>query len=156
MIEFKQGDLLEEDEVDAIVNAVNCVGVMGKGIALQFKEKYPNNFREYRSACLRGEVVPGRMFVTENCLYPQKVSNPRYLINFPTKQHWKDDSTMKYIVDGMRDLRKVIKDRKIRSIAIPALGCGNGGLQWVGVASIMVQYLIGLQDVYVIIYEPQC
>jgi O-acetyl-ADP-ribose deacetylase (regulator of RNase III) len=119
------GDLLEQ-RVDAIVNTVNTVGVMGKGIALQFKRKWPVNAKVYEAACERGEVVPGTMFVFDN----GGLVEPKYIINFPTKRHWRQPSRMSDIEAGLVDLIAQVRRLSIRSIAIPPLGCGNGGLDW--------------------------
>lgn len=125
MIILKQGNLLE-DEAEALVNTVNCVGVMGKGIALQFKQAYPEMFSEYEKACRRKEVQPGKMHVVST----KSLLNPKYIINFPTKRHWKNKSRMEDIELGLADLIKVVKELNIKSIALPPLGCGNGGLRW--------------------------
>lgn len=130
MIILKQGNLLE-DEAEALVNTVNCVGVMGKGIALQFKLAFPEVFSEYEKACRREEVQPGKMHVVSTKL----LFNPKYVINFPTKRHWKNKSRMEDIEAGLVDLIKVVKELEIKSIAIPPLGCGNGGLNWVKCSS---------------------
>ena len=121
-----RGDLLACNEVDAIVNAVNCVGVMGKGIALQFKRRWPTNFTEYASACKAGAVRPGKMLVHH--LVGRLL--PRYIVNFPTKAHWREPSRIEFVRDGLGDLVAQIQNLQIRTIAIPALGCGNGGLDW--------------------------
>ena len=125
MIKLTQGDLLKQDDVDAIVNTVNCVGVMGKGIALQFKNKWPDNFAEYAAACKAGQVRPGRMFIHDS----GGLVKPNYIINFPTKDHWRGASRMAFIRDGLIDLVTQVRRLGIRSIAIPPLGCGNGGLE---------------------------
>jgi O-acetyl-ADP-ribose deacetylase (regulator of RNase III)/uncharacterized protein YwgA len=150
MIEFKnKGNLLNEN-VDALVNTVNCVGVMGKGIALQFKQTYPGNFKEYEKACRRHEVSTGKIFV-----YPTgALLGVKYIINFPTKKHWKEKSEIGYIRNGLDNLIEVIKDYSIHSIAIPPLGCGNGGLNWRDVRPLIVAKLSQLPDIQVIIYEP--
>ncbi|MUG92049.1 Appr-1-p processing protein [Scytonema sp. UIC 10036] len=149
MIEFKQGNLLEEN-VEALVNTVNCVGVMGKGIALQFKQAYPENFRQYEKACRAGEVQPGRMFsVVTNSLL-----NPRYIINFPTKRHWKGKSKIEDIKSGLVALVAEVRQLGINSIAIPPLGCGNGGLDWAIVKPLIESAFAQLPEVQVIIFEP--
>ena len=125
MIEYGTGSLLSAD-VEALVNTVNCVGVMGRGIALQFKKSYPDNFRAYSSAVKRGEVKLGKMFVHSTGM----MTNPQYIINFPTKDHWKEKSSLQSIVEGLIDLRRVLEELHIRSVAIPPLGCGLGGLNW--------------------------
>jgi len=146
-IDSKSGDLLAED-AEALVNAVNCVGVMGRGIALQFKRAFPANFVAYREACARGEVCPGRMFVFETGL----PTNPRYVINFPTKRHWREKSRMADICSGLIDLREVIRRRAIRSVAIPPIGCGLGGLDWGEVAPRIEKALGGCADLRVIVF----
>ena len=126
MITLMQGDLLKQDNVDAIVNTVNCVGVMGKGIALQFKNKWPRNFAAYVAACKAGFVRPGRMFIHDL----GGIVKPHYIVNFPTKEHWRGVSKIEFIRSGLVDLVLQVRQLGIRSIAIPPLGCGNGGLKW--------------------------
>ncbi len=117
MFEYKIGDILAED-AEALVNSANCVGVMGRGIALQFKNAFPENFEEYARACKREEVRPGRMFVVET----GQLTNPLYIINFPTKRHWRGKSRMADIDAGLLDLQRVLREKNIRSIAIPPSG----------------------------------
>ncbi|MCO6433648.1 type II toxin-antitoxin system antitoxin DNA ADP-ribosyl glycohydrolase DarG, partial [Nitrosomonas nitrosa] len=150
MIEFTRGDILQAD-VEAIVNTVNCVGVMGRGIALQFKKAWPKNFKAYAAACKKNEVQPGKLFVFAT----QQLANPRYIINFPTKRHWRDASRMEDIDSGLDALAATIREKHIQSIAIPPLGCGLGGLDWNQVKQKIEQSLSALPDVYVLIYEPQ-
>lgn len=149
-IRIMQGDLLRQDDVDAIVNTVNCVGVMGKGIALQFKNKWPANFREYAAACKAGEVRPGRMFVHDS----GGLVKPNYIINFPTKDHWRGKSRIEFIRDGLDDLVDCVRKLGIRSIAIPPLGCGNGGLEWSRVRPLIEQAFDALPDIEVRLFEP--
>lgn len=149
MIQFKKANLLESD-ADAIVNTVNTVGVMGKGIALQFKNQYPNNYKLYAAACKAKEVVVGKMFVTEET---SLLGGKKIIINFPTKTDWRKPAEYSYIETGLQDLVKVIQERKIKSIAIPPLGAGNGGLDWNRVKAIMEHYLINV-DCEVQIYQP--
>lgn len=149
MFEYKTGDILAED-AEALVNTVNCVGVMGRGIALQFKNAFPENFQEYVRACKHDEVQPGCMFVTET----NQLTSPRYIINFPTKRHWRGKSRMEDIDAGMIDLQRVICEKGIRSIAIPPLGSGLGGLDWKKVRPRIEDALRGLTDVRVVIFEP--
>jgi len=149
MIEYKNGNILKEN-VDAIVNTVNCVGVMGRGLALQFKKAYPVNFKSYADACTKGEVQPGRMFVFAT----EQLIHPRFIINFPTKRHWRDKSRMDDIKSGLQELVKVIYDNNIYSIAIPPLGSGLGGLNWKEVKQNLEEALQPLKDVRVIIFEP--
>ena len=148
MIEYKTGDIFAED-VEALVNSVNCVGVMGRGIALQFKNMFPENFKTYAAACKRNEVTPGRMFVHETGqLFP------RYIINFPTKRHWQAKSRMEDIEAGLDALVREIRQRDIRSIAIPSLGSSLGGLRWEDVRPRIEAALAGLDDVEGTLFEP--
>ena len=149
MIEYKQGDLFAVN-VEAVVNTVNCVGVMGRGVALQFKKQYPENFKHYEAACKRGEVVPGKMLVYET----NSLLNPRLIINFPTKRHWRGESRIEDIEDGLADLINVIKSYNIKSIAVPPLGCGLGGLEWNEVKPLMEAAFTQFADMEVIIFEP--
>ncbi len=144
-----QGNLLDAD-ADALVNTVNTVGVMGKGIALQFKQAYPANYRVYEEACHRGQVRLGHMFVTRTGTF----GPPRLIVNFPTKRHWRARSRLGDIEAGLADLRRVIGDYGITSIAVPPLGCGNGGLDWSDVRPLIVQALGDLADVHVMVYPP--
>lgn len=149
MITFTQGNLLES-KAEALVNTVNTVGVMGKGIALMFKERFPINTAAYEEACAAKEVHTGRMFVTDT----DELMGTRWIINFPTKQHWRGKSRMEWIEEGMADLKRVIKELGIRSIAIPPLGAGNGGLDWAAVKPVIVNALQDLPEVDIQIYEP--
>lgn len=149
MIRFKTGDIFDED-VDALVNAVNCVGVMGRGVALQFKRKFPENFRAYAAKCKLGEIRPGRVFVFEN----EQICGPRLVVNFPTKRHWRDKSRLSDIEAGLEDLVAEIRGRGIQSIAIPALGSGLGGLQWPAVRDLMEVAFSDLHEVCITIFEP--
>lgn len=149
-ITIKQGDLLRQDDVDAIVNTVNCVGVMGKGIALQFKNKWPANYSAYEAACKARQVRPGAMFVFDS----GGLIKPNFIINFPTKDHWRGKSRVEFIRDGLVDLVAQIKRLGIRSIAIPPLGCGNGGLEWDEVRPLIEQTFAALPDVEVRLFGP--
>jgi O-acetyl-ADP-ribose deacetylase (regulator of RNase III) len=149
MITSTEGNVLAS-KVEALVNTVNTVGVMGKGIALMFKEAYPENYDAYREACASGKVQIGRMFVTE----PMRLGGPKWIINFPTKKHWRQPSNLDWIVEGLADLRRVIQDHGIKSIALPPLGSGNGGLDWDDVKPLIVSALGSLEDVDVRIFEP--
>lgn len=149
MIEFKTGDILTED-AEALVNTVNCVGFMGRGIALQFKKAYPENFKSYSVACKRKEVQPGRMFVFET----GQLTNPRYIINFPTKRHWKGKSRMEDIDAGLVALAEEIRSHNIKSIAIPPLGSGLGGLAWFEVRPHIEEMLEQFGDLKAIVFEP--
>lgn len=149
MIENKFGDIFTS-EAEAIVNAVNCVGVMGKGIALQFKMKYLENYKFYKKACDKGCMIIGKVLVFQQ----DSGSKLKYIINFPTKRHWKEKSTLDYIGKGLDSLIEEIKNLKIKSIAIPAIGSGLGGLNWYQVKSIIVDAFSILPDVNVYLYEP--
>lgn len=148
-MEFASGNLLDA-QVDALVNTVNTVGVMGKGLALQFKRKFPRNFAAYEAACKRGEVEVGRMFVFETGM----LGNPRFIINFPTKKHWRSPSKLSYVRDGLRALVHEITARKIGSIALPPLGCGNGGLDWREVEPLIRDAFASLPDVKALVFAP--
>jgi O-acetyl-ADP-ribose deacetylase (regulator of RNase III) len=150
MISFTQGNLLEA-KAEALVNTVNTVGVMGKGIALMFKEEFPENFRRYKEACQAKSVKVGHVFATERRDF---VSGPKWIINFPTKEHWRSPSRLEWIRDGLVDLRRFIEGHSIRSIALPPLGSGNGGLEWREVRPLIVEALEPLQEVTIIVYEP--
>ncbi len=149
MFEYKTGDILSED-VEALVNTVNCVGVMGRGIALQFKNAFPENFERYAQACKIEEVQPGHMFVVRT----GQLTNPKYIINFPTKRHWRGKSRIEDIDTGLIDLRRAIREEDIRSIAIPPLGSGLGGLDWKDVRPRIEEALRGFSDVKIVIFEP--
>lgn len=149
MICYTSGNLFESG-AEALVNTVNTVGVMGKGIALMFKEAFPENFKAYDIACKRGEVVVGKMFVTRR----SDMLGPQWIINFPTKKHWRHPSKLEWIEEGLDDLKRVIRENNIRSIAIPPLGAGNGGLDWLVVRPRIEAALNDLEDVDVIVYEP--
>ena len=149
MIEEKKGDLFQED-VEALVNSVNCVGVMGRGIALQFKKAFPENFKAYAKACKRGEVQPGRMVVYDL----GQMTNPRYIINFPTKRHWRAKSRIEDIETGLEALVAVIQELDIRSIAIPPLGTNLGGLSWRDVGPRIKEALGQIEDLDVRLFVP--
>jgi len=146
---FVQGNLLNA-ETDAVVNTVNTIGVMGKGIALMFKERFPKNYQAYVAACERGEVQIGKMFVTSN----DELKGPRWIINFPTKKHWRQPTKLEWVEAGLAALKDVVIERGIRSIAIPPLGCGNGGLDWKVVRPLIEATFDELQAVDIIVYEP--
>lgn len=148
MITFTQGNLLEA-RAEALVNTVNTVGVMGKGIALMFKERFTDNFRRYAAACKAKEVRTGKMFVTE----VNELDGPRWIVNFPTKQHWRGKSRIEWIIEGLQDLRLFLIENKVKSIAIPPLGAGNGGLDWAEVRPLIEHALAGL-DTEILVFEP--
>lgn len=146
--EYRQGDILQA-EADALVNTVNCVGIMGRGIALQFRNAFPGNYKSYKIACAREEVQPGRMFVHETGQL-----KPRFIINFPTKRHWRGKSRMQDIESGLVALIAEIRSRDIRSIALPPLGCGLGGLDWNEVRPRIEAALAEVPEIRAIIFEP--
>lgn len=149
MVELTKGNIFDA-KVEALVNTVNCVGVMGRGIALQFKRAYPENFKAYKKACDAKEVFPGQMFVRDlNAIY-----GPRYIINFPTKRHWRGKSRLEDIEAGLYDLLDVVDRNNISSIAIPPLGCGLGGLQWADVLPLIIKAFESLPEVEVLVFEP--
>jgi len=148
MITYTQGNLLESS-AQALVNTVNTVGVMGKGIALMFKDRFPDNFHAYAAACKAGKVRIGHMFITQ----PGELNGPRWIVNFPTKQHWKARSRIEWIQQGLQDLRRFLVDNAVESVAIPPLGAGNGGLDWPLVKA-RIDSALGDLDLEVTVYEP--
>lgn len=151
MYEMKTGDLLANTEVEAIVNTVNIVGAMGKGIALQFRKKYPQMYMEYKKACDRHELQPGKMHVYDL----GEGNKPRYIINFPTKRHYRDNSRLDDIKSGLIALVKELRERNIKTVAIPALGCSNGKLNWGQVRPFIQTTFKFTEEIKAFIYEPQ-
>ncbi|TYC07134.1 macro domain-containing protein [Micromonospora sp. WP24] len=149
MITIRHGNLLDAD-TEALVNAVNTVGVMGKGIALAFKQAYPANYAAYRAACAARTVRLGQMFVHDSGLPDRH----RHVINFPTKRHWRSPSRLADVAAGLPDLVRVLREHRITSVAVPALGCGNGGLDWATVRPLIEAAFAGLPDVRVLLYPP--
>lgn len=149
MINYIEGNLLQAP-TEALVNTVNEVGVMGKGIALMFSEAFPENTKAYVEACKIGRVRVGQMFVTEN----KGLVQPRWIINFPTKKHWRGPSKIAWINEGLRDLARVIREKGIHSVALPPLGCGNGKLEWTVVREAIEKALEKLSDVQILVYKP--
>ena len=149
MITYTKGNLLDAD-VEVLVNAVNTVGVMGMGIALMFKHRFPKNMQEYVVACKAGQVQIGRMFATRT----DATTGAKWIVNFPTKQHWRGYSQMAWIEEGLQDLRRFIIENDIKSIAIPPLGAGLGGLSWHDVKPRIIGALQDLTDVNIVIFEP--
>ncbi len=149
MLDIVKGNILQCG-AEALVNTVNTRGVMGKGIALQFKKAYKEMFIEYEKAVKNGEIVIGRMHIYETGF----LHNPRYIINFPTKEDWRKPSKNEYIKAGLEDLLRVVQERKIKSIAIPPLGCGLGGLNWLEVKELVELAFSGFPSVQVWLFEP--
>ncbi len=149
MLKFTTGDVLRAD-AEALVNTVNCVGIMGRGVALQFKNAFPANFKAYAAACAREEVRPGKMFVFE----AGTLGNPKFIINFPTKRHWRGKSRIEDIDSGLKALVEEVRNRGIRSIAIPPLGSGLGGLNWSEVRPRIEAALRDFKDLDVLVFEP--
>jgi O-acetyl-ADP-ribose deacetylase (regulator of RNase III) len=144
-IEFTRGDLLAAD-AEALVNAVNTAGVMGKGLALQFKRAYPRMFEEYRRACQAGEVRLGTMHLFD--------TGTRLIVNFLTKGHWRAKSRLADVELGLEDLVRVLDEHEVKSVAVPPLGCGLGGLDWEDVRPRIEAALSGLADTRVLVFEP--
>lgn len=149
MLNFTTGNLLEA-RAQALVNTVNTVGVMGKGIALMFKERFDDNYRQYAHACKEGQVQTGRMFITEL----SELDGPRWIVNFPTKQHWRSPSQLKWVIEGLQDLRQFLIENNVKSIAIPPLGAGNGGLNWELVKPEIELALGDIPNIEITIFEP--
>jgi O-acetyl-ADP-ribose deacetylase (regulator of RNase III) len=149
MIKFLPGNILES-KADALVNTVNTVGVMGKGVALQFKKEFPHNYTIYREACLKHELKIGQLLIVADS---SLLLGERLIINFPTKTLWRLPSEYIYIEKGLQALVKLIAETEIESIALPALGCGNGGLDWLRVKEMICQYL-GPLSAIIEVYEP--
>ena len=151
MIITVTGNIFEVN-TEAIVNPVNCVGVMGKGLAKEFKHRYPRNFELYKVRCAAGRMHPGQMLVYHTC----KIENPKLVINFPTKRHWREKSRLEDIEAGLSDLLNVIQREHIHHIAIPALGCGLGGLRWDEVRRVISSHLEPLaNDVEILLFKPR-
>jgi len=148
MIEITRGDILKAD-AEALVNTVNCVGLEGKGLAAQFRDAFPRVSRSYRAACRRNKVQPG-------CMHVVKIgrTNPRWVINFPTKRHWRGGSQMADIEAGLTALVAEVRRLGIRSIAVPPLGCGLGGLSWAAVRPRIERAFLDLPEVRLLLFEP--
>ncbi len=149
MITYTKGNLLQAN-VEALVNTVNTVGVMGKGIALQFKETFSENYKLYKRAAENKELEIGKVFVTST----GRLDGIKWIINFPTKKHWRYPSKLSYIIDGLDDMIDVVKEKEIKSVALPPLGCGNGGLEWSEVKPILESKLSKLPEVKFLVFEP--
>jgi len=149
MIKLLKGDILLS-EAQALVNTVNCVGIMGRGVALQFKKAFPANFKFYEQACKREEVHLGSMLVYNR----GQLTGPRYIINFPTKRHWKSRSRLEDIEKGLQDLVRTVRQLDIQTIAIPPLGCGLGGLNWSDVRPRIESAFETMPEIRVMLFEP--
>ena len=147
MIEFVTGDMFDDDS-EIRVNTVNCYGVMGKGVALAFKNKYPKMFLEYKQACKNRSIRPGKLQIW-------KGEDHAWVVNFPTKRHWRDKSLYSDIKDGLRTLHDYLKPLKSVKVSIPALGCGHGGLEWNIVKTMIVAELGGLDHIQIRVYSPE-
>lgn len=151
-IEYKNGDMFDEP-TQAIVNTVNCVGVMGKGVALEFKRRWPANFKAYKRLCADKALSPGEMFIFDNDGFLNSEKH-RFLINFPTKQHWRSQSKIEYIREGLVDFVEQVRRLGIKSVAMPPLGCGNGGLEWSDVRPFIEDAVSELPEVHFVIFGP--
>ena len=149
MVHYKQGNVLDA-QAEALVNTVNEIGVMGKGVALMFRESFPESAKAYQAAAKAGAVRVGRIFVTEG----DSLIEPKYILHFPTKRHWRHPSRIEWIRDGLHNLVQVIRERRIQSVALPPLGCGNGGLDWEIVRREIEAALDAVPDIDVLLYEP--
>jgi O-acetyl-ADP-ribose deacetylase (regulator of RNase III) len=150
-ITYHPGEDLLASDAEALVNTVNCVGVMGKGIAKEFREDHPTNFIRYQKACREGRISPGRPFITKN----DRLSGCTYIINAPTKDHWRDGSKMEWIISNLNGLKELCAHIPLKSIAIPPMGCGNGGLLWDEVNPLFEQ-ILGKIDTHVKVYAERC
>jgi O-acetyl-ADP-ribose deacetylase (regulator of RNase III) len=149
MIKFTQGNLLDAN-AEALVNTVNTVGVMGKGIALMFKDAFPENFKAYQAACKKKQVTPGGLFITSR----EQLIGPKWIINFATKDHWRSPSKIEWVREGLDKLKSFVVENNIKSIALPPLGSGNGGLEWSDVRNLIEQELGAMTNVDIVVYEP--
>lgn len=149
MLNFTKGDLFSS-EAEALVNAVNTVGVMGKGIALRFKETFPQNFKAYKKACTNKELRPGKLLAVWDA---NPATGKKLIINFPTKEHWRSPSQYDYVEQGLTELARYIETTGVQSVALPAIGCGLGGLDWSKVKQLIIQHLEKL-NAAIVVYEP--
>lgn len=149
MIRYITGNIMDSS-AEALVNTVNTDGVMGKGIALQFKHAFPHNFEVYKQACMNGQLQTGKILVVKDS---ELLMGERLIVNFPTKQHWKMPAKYEYVESGLTALIAYLKDHPLKSLAMPALGCGNGGLEWQKVKRLIEQHFEGL-DMAIWVYEP--
>jgi O-acetyl-ADP-ribose deacetylase (regulator of RNase III) len=150
MIRYTTGNIMDSS-AEALVNTVNTVGVMGKGIALQFKQAFPHNFNVYKQACVNGQLKTGQILAVKDS---DLLLGDRLIINFPTKSHWKMPSRYEYVESGLIAPVAYLRDNPVKSLAMPALGCGNGGLDWVKVRTMIEDHLSG-PDISIWVYEPK-
>lgn len=146
---YTKGNILESN-TEVIINPVNTVGVMGKGLALQFKQKFPTNYKIYKEACKNKSIDIGKLLLVDESNLERK----QFIINFPTKKHWHNPSKIEYIEEGLKDLVRIIETQKFKSIAIPALGCGLGGLEWENVKLLIEKQLGNLDGTEIVVFEP--
>ncbi len=152
-LKFTSGDMFESQS-EAIVNTVNCVGVMGKGVALEFKRRWPDNFKQYKKLCAAKKLTPGLVFIYQRADLLDD-DNPKFIINFPTKNHWREKSKLHYIEDGLDNLIPQLEFFGIKSVSMPPLGCGNGGLEWSDVREVIERKLSTVNNVDFLIYGPK-
>jgi O-acetyl-ADP-ribose deacetylase (regulator of RNase III) len=148
-MKYIKGNILESN-TEVIINPVNTVGIMGKGLALEFKQKFPYNYKLYKEACKNETIDIGKLLLVDE----SHLENKKFIINFPTKKHWRNPSKIEYIEEGLKDLIHIIEKNNFESIAIPALGCGLGGLKWEHVRLLLEKYLGNNQKTEIIIFEP--
>jgi O-acetyl-ADP-ribose deacetylase (regulator of RNase III) len=146
LVTFVKGNIFQSP-AQVLTNPVNCVGIMGKGVAIEFKNRFPQLFSDYQQRCAKGQVIPGKPYLWED--------DSNQILNFPTKRHWRDKSLLQDIEDGLKHLASSYEQLGIQSIAMPALGCGLGGLKWSDVQPLIEKHLGGIPDLDVYVYEPQ-
>jgi O-acetyl-ADP-ribose deacetylase (regulator of RNase III) len=151
-IEIRTGDIFESG-AEMLVNPVNCVGVMGKGLAAEFKKRFPDAFKPYKAACSAGEVQPGKLMVVQRPVRQNATPGPEYVVHFPTKNHWRQPSQYRYVKSGLEQLKELVASVQPRCVALPALGCGLGGLEWTRVRA-MIEEVLGESDTEFLVYEP--
>ncbi|WP_338759666.1 macro domain-containing protein [Bernardetia sp. ABR2-2B] len=147
---YTKGNILESS-TEVIINPVNTVGVMGKGLALAFKKEFPHNYKIYKEACKNKTIDIGKLLLVDESNLERK----KFIINFPTKKHWRNPSKIEYIEEGLKDLVQILKNNNFESMAIPALGCGLGGLEWEDVRLLLENHLGNLEEIEIVIYEPK-
>ena len=154
MVEIVQGDLFEADAA-ALVNPVHCAGLMKRGLCRQFKTRFPDNFEQYKAACDAGALAPGDVLVHDRGGLFGDGQHPRYVLNVATKDHWRDASSAPHIESGMAALVDEVTAHDIASLAVPALGCGGGGLDWPTVRPLLTTPLKSLDGVRALVYAPR-